>query len=383
MLKQFIAVNREKILRDARARAIARSAAIAPEAEMTHGLPVFLDQLGDELGRAARHQVGDHADLKSSAGHHGEHLFNLGLTVAQVINGYGDLCQVITGLAVTEQAEISASEFQMLNLCLDEATAGAVTAYAARRERAISDDETERLGLLAHELRNALNTAILSFASIKRGAVATSGSTSAMVDRSHIRLQTLIDRSLADVRLDAGLITLTRIPVWEIIEEAEISASMVAEAKGLHLAWTSPDHTIIVAADRPILSAAIANLLQNAFKFTLPGTTVKLRALTSTSRVLIEVEDACGGLPPGAPENLLRSFVQKGHDRSGLGLGLSICTKAMKVMAGELRISDLPGRGCIFALDLPRQHPPLSSINGRQHEGDSIDAGPNEAKPVV
>jgi hypothetical protein len=80
---------------------------------------------------------------------------------------------------------------------------------------------------------------------------------------------------------------------------------------------------------------------------------VRLGAWTTASRVLIEVEDECGGLPE-SPESLLRPFVQKSGDRTGLGLGLSICSKAVKSMAGELRIRDLPGKGCTFTIDLPR-----------------------------
>jgi signal transduction histidine kinase len=133
------------------------------------------------------------------------------------------------------------------------------------------------------------------------------------------------------------------------------------------------ERAVIVEADRPVLAAAVANLLQNAFKFTLPGTTVKLRASTTTNRVLIEVEDECGGLPSGAAESLLRPFVQKGRDRSGLGLGLSICLKAVKMMAGELHIRDLPGEGCVFTIDLPRQAPPPTSIHG--HHGRKTDGG--------
>jgi signal transduction histidine kinase len=118
----------------------------------------------------------------------------------------------------------------------------------------------------------------------------------------------------------------------------------------------------VVKADRQILAAAIANLLQNAFKFSRPGTTVSLRARCVDSRVLIEIEDECGGLPPGQTEALLQPFVQQGTDRTGLGLGLSICSKAMKAISGDLRIRDLPGKGCIFTIDLPRLPPPSSSI---------------------
>ena len=125
---------------------------------------------------------------------------------------------------------------------------------------------------------------------------------------------------------------------------------------------TTIDRAVVVKADRQILAAAVANLLQNAFKFSPPGTTVALRARCAASRVLIEVEDECGGLPPGKTETLLRPFVQRGADRTGLGLGLSICLKAVKAISGDLRIRDLPGKGCVFTIDLPRLPPPSTAI---------------------
>jgi signal transduction histidine kinase len=365
MLRDFIVANRDLILTEARMRVAERTAAAATDAELTHGLPIFLDQLGEALRRASLHEVVDHDDIHNSATHHGEALFRQGLTIAQVVNAYGDLCQVVTGLALAQHVAIGTGDFQTLNLCLDDATAGAVTSFAAQRERVLNDEGTERLGVLAHEMRNALNTAMLSFASIKKGAVAPSGSTAGMLDRSLVRLQALIDRSLADVRLDAGMLNLERVPVWEVIEEVEIGAALIAEGRGLHLEVALVDRLVIVEADRPILAAALSNLLHNALKFTLPSTTVKLRTVTTSTRVLIEIEDQCGGLPVGGRENLLQPFVQRGRDRTGLGLGLSICMKAVKMMAGELHIRDLPGTGCVFTIDLPKQPPPPTPIHGR------------------
>ncbi|MEO7109187.1 MAG: ATP-binding protein [Polyangiaceae bacterium] len=109
-----------------------------------------------------------------------------------------------------------------------------------------------------------------------------------------------------------------------------------------------------IEGDRQILEAAVSNLLQNAFKFTRKNGSVALRALATTDRVLFEIEDECGGLP-GDPEALFRPFEQQGADRSGVGLGLSICRKAAKANAGEIRARDLPGKGCVFTLDLPRK----------------------------
>ncbi len=380
MLREFVDLNRAEILARARARVSTRSAPLATDVELSQGLPLFLEQLLGALDRAASDKKVDHEDIQLSASQHGHDLFSKGVTVAQVVHDYGDLCQVITGLSVEQRKSIPAEDFQTLNLCLDDAIAGAVTAHAHLRERAIAAEGTERLGYLAHEMRNVLNTSMMAFASMKKGAVPLAGSTGALLERSHARLQDLIDRSLADVRLDAGLQNLERVPVRDLIEEVEIGASMVAQARGLHVVTMAVDPSIIVEADRQILAAALANLVQNGLKFTRAGTTVSIRASTTTDRVLIEVEDECGGLPPGKVEDLLRPFVQKGADRTGLGLGLSICRKAVKAIAGDLHIRDLPGKGCVFTIDLPKQPPPPTSISSRKREPKGGPAGPTGKK---
>ena len=103
-----------------------------------------------------------------------------------------------------------------------------------------------------------------------------------------------------------------------------------------------------------MLASAVANLLQHAFKFTHPGTHVLLRALSSKDRVLLEVEDECGGLPPGIAERIFKPFSQAGEDRSGVGLGLSLSRRGIEAYGGTLHVRDLPGRGCVFTIDLPR-----------------------------
>jgi signal transduction histidine kinase len=71
--------------------------------------------------------------------------------------------------------------------------------------------------------------------------------------------------------------------------------------------------------------------------------------------VLIEVEDECGGLPAGKAEDLFRPFEQRGTNRSGLGLGLAIARESVETNGGLVRARNLPGRGCVFTIDLPRQ----------------------------
>jgi signal transduction histidine kinase len=368
VLAHFIVSNRDAIIAIARARVASRTSPLPSDVELTNGIPVFLDQLGDALRLAKSSGAHPHEELSATAGRHGSDLFRMGLTIAQVVRDYGDVCQAITELALQQKTLIPGVEFQTLNLCLDDAIAGAVTEYAQQRERAIAAQGTERLGILAHEMRNLLHTAMLSFESIKTGRVAAGGSTGLVHGRSLLGLRDLVDRSLADVRLDAGIERLEPISVAEFVEEVEISALIQAQALGLGFAVTSVDPTVTIEGDRQILAAAVSNLLQNAFKFTRPQSNVSLSTRVTADRVLFEIEDECGGLPPGKTETLFRPFEPRrtnppGH--GGLGLGLSICLKAAKANAGEIRVRDLPGKGCIFTLDLPRKPPPpLSVVEG-------------------
>jgi signal transduction histidine kinase len=278
----------------------------------------------------------------------------MGFTVGQVVHDYGSVCQSVTELAEEIQAPITTEEFRTLNQCLDDAIAGAVTEYTRQRERSIAADGTERLGELAHGLRNRLSAAMLAFEMLKTGSVGVSGSTAAILDRNLRGLRDLIDLTLADVRLQARLLKRTRVSLAELVEEIEIDASLEANARHVELSVAQVAVGVDVHADRSLLAAAVANLVQNAVKFTHPRGHVTLRVLTTEERVLIEVQDECGGLPRGAAEEMFAPHVQRSSDRTGVGLGLSIARKSVEANGGILGVRDLPGTGCVFTIALPR-----------------------------
>ena len=150
------------------------------------------------------------------------------------------------------------------------------------------------------------------------------------------------------------------------LEEAGLGATIEAEARGLGLTVTPGEHGVVVDVDRQLIAAALANLLHNAFKFGRPNGHVTLRTDTATTpdRVLIDVEDECGGLPPGQAEDLFRPFAQRSTDRSGLGLGLAIARESVEVNGGELRVRSVPGHGCVFTIDLPRAYQDSAAVTG-------------------
>ena len=158
----------------------------------------------------------------------------------------------------------------------------------------------------------------------------------------------------------------TQFGIAEFIAELSPAAALDASARGLSFHVEAGHAGVKVDADRSLLAATVVNLLQNAFKFTRPGTTVTLRSSATPDRVLIEVEDECGGLPDGNTNALFHPFEQRGADRTGLGLGLAISRSGAEANNGRICARDLPGHGCIFIIDLPRAAVSLSAPSVNQ-----------------
>jgi len=372
MLHEFLAANRADLIERCRLKVIKRSAPKATDAELTHGIPAFLNQLiktlrveqtsepmlsrkvsGPAGGGPAVSEIGTTATL------HGRELSLQGFTVEQVVHDYGDLCQAITDLAVERDTPIETDEFRTLNRCLDNGIADAVTEYAFQRNALVENSEVkalnERLGFLAHELRNHLHTATLAVSAIKVGNAGISGATGAVLDRSLIGMRSLIDRSLADVRIAAGMPHRHQlISLADFISDVKISASLEAESRGCIFTVGDVDPQLSLDVDREMLFSSVGNLLQNAFKFTQLLTEVSLTAYAAADRIRIDVADHCGGLPAGTAHNVFPPFKQNSADKSGMGLGLSICRRGVEANNGLLRVRDIPGAGCVFTIDLPR-----------------------------
>jgi signal transduction histidine kinase len=350
MLHEFLSTNRTAIIARTREKVAARVAPSATDEELEKGVPLFLDQLVHTL----RSPNGNSEAIAAGAGKHGLNLLKRGFTVGQVVHDYGGLCQAVTELADELNAPIAADEFHTFNGCLDDAIAAAVSEYGRTREQALAAAGTERLGSLAHELRNALGAAMLSFQSLQTGNVGIGGSTAALLGRSLRRLSVLIDSSIARVRLESSTLAIERVSMNDFIEEIEVGATMEANARNVALSVTLAPPGVDVAVDRQLLAGAVVNLLQNAFKFTRAGGRVSLITSSTADKVLIVVEDECGGLAPGKAEELFRPFEQRDADQTGLGLGLSISRKSVEAIGGHIHLRDVPGTGCVFTIELPR-----------------------------
>jgi len=377
MLHEFLTAQRATLIERGRDKVAQRPAPGAREPGLEHGISAFLDQLIETLrveqtpdprrseavsgpsggGTPDKSEMGDTATL------HGRELLQHGFTVDQVVHDYGDLCQATTDLAFELAAPVTIDEFRTLNRCLDNAIAGAVAEFSYQREVLIVDKTVkalnEKLGFLAHDLRNHLHTATLALAAVRAGSVGLSGATGSVLSNSLVRIRTLLDQSLADVRITAGMPARHELfSLADFIAEIQMSASLEALMRDCKFTVSRVDPKLALNGDRDLLFSALGNVLQNAFKFTHKQTTVSLSAFANVDRIFIDVEDRCGGLPSGDTEQMFMAFKQTGADRSGLGLGLSISRRSVEANDGTLSVSDRPCSGCVFTIDLPRHELP-------------------------
>ncbi|HET6402363.1 MAG TPA: HAMP domain-containing sensor histidine kinase [Candidatus Kapabacteria bacterium] len=361
MLYEFLTRERDTILTAAKQKASeARWARISTDAE-GDGWGVFYDDLTGLLKTEER-GAADGAKSAEPAipERKGKEYLRLGYAISEVVQSFSIIYQAITESAVKLAYEITPDDFTKLNASFDSAVAEVITEFGkvqteAQDAQTDAQDqrEAERLGSLAHELRNSLQSATITLEMIEGGIIDVKSKTGGVLHSSLESMTELIDRALAEVRLQIEpAVRLRKIRLFDVLSEVGVTAGYQARMRKLTLRMQAGSG-LEVLVDRHLLISALSNLIQNALKFTKPNGTIQVRARQDKDRVLIEVEDECGGLP-GKIEDLFEPGVQKAEDKTGMGLGLTISRQAVERNKGELRVQNLPGKGCIFIIDLPK-----------------------------
>jgi hypothetical protein len=208
MLHAFLTSNRDQIVRRCREKVAMRSGPPEAAGKVDHGVPLFLQQLIDTLQAEQRTEIRNgfdaeptpaHTDIGRAAALHGAESLRRGFSVDQVVHGYGDVCQCITTLAVSEHVSISSDEFRSLNRCLDNAIADAVASFGSARQLSIDLEAKtlqQRLGAFALEHQRLVDIAIESLTAIKTGNIGINGATGTLLAHALEELVSLTDRTL-------------------------------------------------------------------------------------------------------------------------------------------------------------------------------------------
>ncbi len=216
------------------------------------------------------------------------------------------------------------------------------------------------LAMLAHELRNPL-APIQNAAEVLRArggdALARTGQ---VIERNVQHLTRIVDDLLDVSRITRGQIELRREPVdlAAVVQEAvEISRPLIAERQH-RLSVSTPRRPVTLYADPTRLGQVIANLLNNAAKYTEPGGEIRLSAAAEGEQAVIRVSDTGVGIPQEMLPRIFELFTQVNPtlDRSqgGLGLGLTLVRSLVEMHGGTVEAHSAgPGRGSEFLIRLP------------------------------
>lgn len=324
-----------------------------PKLELVDHLPLFVALVAENLHESEAPEA-----IKVAA-EHGVQRLGLGFSLDAVVREYGALQQAIIDVAKAQGVMITESERARLSSLVTAGIADAVSEYQRQRDAELQRHMNEHFAFIAHELRNPLGSSLSALGVLERkGVLDPSERFSRVLHRGLTRMHELIDSTLRAAQLASG-VTLRRevSRLAELLDDVDAAAAANAEERSVSLAFKLEDDAEL-SVDRRLVHSALSNLVRNAVKFSHEGGSVEVRARTGPGRVIIEVEDSCGGLARDEVQKVFAPFTQLGGDGRGFGLGLAIAKQAADAHGGSIRVQNLPGKGCIFVLELPTL-PPL------------------------
>jgi two-component system sensor histidine kinase KdpD len=179
------------------------------------------------------------------------------------------------------------------------------------------------------------------------------------------RMANLINNILDMARLDAGVVKLNEqwYPLEEII--GTVLTRLQKQLRERPVKVKLPSGIPLVFADAVMIEQVLINLLENALRYTPPGSALEITAETSPQAVEISVADHGAGIPKGREEQLFEKFYQARHEaaQSGVGLGLAICRAIVEAHGGRIYAQNRSSGGAVFTLILPvNQSPPVMEL---------------------
>ena len=154
------------------------------------------------------------------------------------------------------------------------------------------------------------------------------------------------------------------VPVHLLVAQAVERARPAAELAGVRIQVSEPSRRLTIVGDRRQLVSALYNLLENAVKYSDPGTTVEVGSQTDGAWVDLVVRDNGIGIPARDLERIFERFYRvdrgRGRDTGGTGLGLAIVRHVATNHRGDVRVESAEGEGSTFVLHLPAGPGPVA-----------------------
>lgn len=230
---------------------------------------------------------------------------------------------------------------------------------ANRRLRELDTFKTEVVGIVGHELRSPL-TVIFSYAAALKDHWGKMGEERKLECVDHIlaecnRLNRMVENILDMSRAESEKIFLHRTRKGMVAFVRDVAREM-SMAPGAHpVELVLPEEEMELELDWDKMKQVLINLLDNAFRFSPEGESVKVFVSREDGAVVVRVADRGPGVPHQDRERLFEKFTQRkgeGMER-GLGLGLYIVRTFVEAHGGKVWVEDGEGKGAVFAFRLP------------------------------
>ncbi|TMB54725.1 MAG: sensor histidine kinase KdpD [Chloroflexi bacterium] len=241
-------------------------------------------------------------------------------------------------------------------------------ASALERVRLGSEAEQARLAVEAERLRSTLLSSVSH--DLRTPLATITGAASTLLEPGSLdeaaerelkeaiyeeaeRLNRLVTNLLDMTRLESGSLALSR--DWHSLEElvGTALARLERRAKGRPIKVSIPEDLPLVPVDGVLVEQVLVNLLDNALKYTPPGSPIVVTAASKDGAVTVELADEGPGLPVGAEERVFEKFYRGGSGQRGFGLGLPICSAIVTAHGGRIWAENRPSRGAAFRFTLP------------------------------
>jgi signal transduction histidine kinase len=214
------------------------------------------------------------------------------------------------------------------------------------------------LGIVAHDLRNPLNTIIMSAGLMKEVHLSEEQQRHQIevILSSGRRMNRLIQDLLDVARIEGQQLNLRpelQTPSELVHEAVELNVARAAD-RSIDLRVGPCDRHVRISADRDRLLQVLSNLIDNAVKFSPEGYTVEVRAEATESAMRFSVIDNGAGIPADDITHLFDSFWQGTRTSiEGAGLGLAIARGIVEAHGGVIGVDSTPGSGSTFYFSIP------------------------------
>ena len=303
---------------------------------------------------------------------------------AQVIPGW----QTITSLVSVEQAATAGAsrsetlpvelEGREVWLCFSAVQFSEGVVYAFRdltAERVVDSLKDEFVATMSHEVRTPLAAIYGASMTLSRDdvdlEVEKRRSLLEVISTESDRLARIVNEILLANHIDSGRLRLATQSVHPLqIARAVTESARSYAPESVRVEISAPEDLPTIPADPDRLGQVLANLVENAIKYSPDGGTVQVSIEAMADRVRFAVRDEGLGIPPAEHERIFTKFYRLDPNLTrgvgGTGLGLYICRELVRRMDGRIWVVSRPGGGSTFFLDLPvGRAPVLGEPDGR------------------